>query len=400
MENAKELSECLCCGSKQLTLVMDLGEQPLANSFIDDTAISEYIFPLQVNLCTDCTHLQLSHAVNPDLMFKNYLYVSGTSKTLRDYFDSFAKSTLDYFTTPPTTMLDIACNDGSQLNSFKTLGLKTYGIDPATNLYLLSSANHEVICDYFTQEHVATLKDKHIDIINAQNVFAHTSYPLEFLTMCKEIMHDNSRLFLQTSQANMVHNDEFDTVYHEHLSFFNVASMQALATRAGLYLIDVVKTPIHGISYKFVFATVPDIKPGVEQHLEEERVWGLQDIDTYTTWAEKCQRGVDILKEKIKEYRAEGYVIAGYGAAAKGMTLLNFGQIQLDFIIDDNPLKQNLFTPGMHIPVLSIDILKEVEDMNVVFVPLAWNFFHEISENIKTARNKEDDVFLKYAPGN
>ena len=398
LENAKELKECLCCGSEHLKSVLDLGTQPLANSFIDDPAVPELLFPLELNICTDCTHLQLSHAVNPDLLFKNYLYVSGTSKTLRDYFDWFANYSLNYFTVAPKTVLDIACNDGSQLNSFKTLGLTTYGIDPATNLHPLSSANHEVILDYFTQEHVEHYKSKHLDIITAQNVFAHNSYPLEFLQQCKEIMHDDSILFIQTSQADMIKNNEFDTIYHEHLSFFNASSMKALADRAGLNLVDITKTPIHGNSYMFVFTKTPSPARNVEQVLTEERLAGLQDMNTYLAYANKCRQVVVDLKETIKEYRAEGYVIAGYGAAAKGNTLINFGELYLDFIIDDNPLKQGLFAPGSHIPVVAIDMLAECEDLKVAFIPLAWNFFTEIQKNIKGKRDKEGDVFIKYFP--
>ena len=139
LENAKQLNECLCCGSKNLTTTLDLGVQPMANSFLASEDEEELTFPLVLNMCRNCFHLQLSHAVNPDLLFKNYLYVSGTSQTLRDYFDWFAKETLNYFSQQPKSVLDIACNDGSQLNSFKALGLKTYGIDPATNLHELSS---------------------------------------------------------------------------------------------------------------------------------------------------------------------------------------------------------------------------------------------------------------------
>jgi len=247
MQDAKELNECLCCGSEKLKLVLDLNEQPLANSFKKTAEEDEPTFPLRLNICEDCTHLQLSHAVNPDLLFKNYLYVSGTSQTLRDYFDWFARETLTY-APDASTVLDIACNDGSQLNSFKALGLKTYGVDPAENLHPLSSANHDVVCDYFTDKYAYHYGSKNLDIITAQNVFAHNSYPLEFLKQCKEIMHDASVLFIQTSQADMIRNNEFDTIYHEHLSFFNASSMSALARRAGLCLVDIRKTPIHGNS--------------------------------------------------------------------------------------------------------------------------------------------------------
>lgn len=396
-EHVKELSECLCCGSKNLTMTLDLGVQPMANSFIESVDELELTFPLVLNLCRDCFHLQLSHAVDPDLLFRNYLYVSGTTKTLRDYFDWFAKETLGYFKESPKTVLDIACNDGSQLNSFKSLGLKTYGVDPATNLHKLSSANHDVICDYFTAKHVDYYQLQHLDIITAQNVLAHNDYPLDFLLQCKKIMHDNSVLFIQTSQADMIKNNEFDTIYHEHLSFFCANSMNELAGRAGLYLIDIRKTPIHGNSYVFVFSKTPR-ENNVEQILLEERNQGLQSPITYIRYARQAQQVVVDLKETIAKYRGLGYVIAGYGAAAKGMTLLNYGDIYLDFIIDDNPLKQGKFTPGTHDPVESIDMLDNCDDLNVAFVPLAWNFFTEIRANIKRKRDRKDDVFIRYFP--
>lgn len=396
--NCTKLTHCLCCASDNLKLVLDLNQQPMANSYKQSPADSELIFPLRLNLCSNCTHLQLSHAVDPDLLFRNYLYVSGTSKTLRDYFDWFADFTVKYFDEKPSTVLDIACNDGSQLNSYKNLGFKTVGIDPAENLYELSSLNHHVICDYFSEQHVDELKKYNLDIITAQNVFAHNSYPLQFLKTCKEIMHDHSVLFIQTSQADMIVNNEFDTIYHEHLSFFNTASMDALVTRAGLYLVDVVKTPIHGNSYVFVIQKNPKDRSKVDQQLLVERNNGLQNLSTYNSYAKKCYEVVEKLVEMLKEYKSQGYILVGYGAAAKGMTLLNFSNINLDFIIDDNPLKQGLYSPGMSIPILPIDCLEDYEDFKIAFVPLAWNFFDEIKGKIKSKRNHLDDVFVRYFP--
>lgn len=396
MENAKELDSCLCCGSDKLKLTLDFNEQPMANSFIADPNDPELTFPLRLNLCEDCTHLQLSHAVNPDLLFKHYLYVSGTSKTLKEYFDWFVDYTQQFFVNKPNTVLDIACNDGTQLDSFKDRGFTTYGVDPAENLYELSSKNHEVICDYFTDEYVDDLKAKNIDIINAQNVFAHNSYPVKFLQQCRDIMHEDSVLFVQTSQANMVMNNEFDTIYHEHLSFFNANSMNELATRAGLHLINVEKTPIHGTSYVFVFKKRP--APGnVDDVLRLEQGHGLQDLQTYDVYAQKCYGVLEQLKDAIREYRVN-YRIVGYGAAAKGMTLINAGNLYFDFVIDDNPMKQGKYCPGSHIPVVSIDELDKYEDESIIFIPLAWNFFDEISSKIKAKRNNPNDKFLKYFP--
>jgi 2-polyprenyl-3-methyl-5-hydroxy-6-metoxy-1,4-benzoquinol methylase len=397
VDNATHLTECLCCGSTNLKVTLDLNEQPMANSFKDSPIEEELTFPLKLNLCTDCTHLQLSHAVNPDLLFKHYLYVSGTSQTLKDYFDWFAGYTRSFFATDPKNVLDIACNDGTQLDSFKSKGFTTYGIDPAENLYKLSSTNHEVICDYFTEQYVDQLKDKHLDVINAQNVFAHNSYPLEFLKMCKEIMHDDSVLFIQTSQADMVKNNEFDTIYHEHLSFFNANSMNELSKRAGLCLVNVEKTPIHGNSYVFVFKKMP--APGnIEQVLQEERDQGAQNLETYKIYEQRCRQVLEDLDQMLVIHRLSQYFIVGYGAAAKGMTLINAGDLYLDLIIDDNPMKQGKFAPGSNIPIVSIDELDNLTDRKIVFVPLAWNFFKEIKGKIKAKRNNSNDVFLKYFP--
>ena len=397
-EDVKQLTECLACGGSHLKLILDLNEQPMANEFVSDITAPEKTFPLKLNVCEDCTHLQLSHAVNPDLLFKNYLYVSGTTKTLRDYFDWFAEFALSFWSKDAKTVLDIACNDGSQLNSFKKLGLTTYGVDPAENLHELSSKEHNVICDYLKREHVDALKKAKIDIINAQNVFAHNSYPLEFLEICKDIMHDDSYLFIQTSQADMVVNNEFDTIYHEHLSFFNTTSMKALATRAGLKLVEVIKTPIHGNSYVFVFNKYSRPRMSVDLMLTQEGQFGLQNLETYKIYAEKAKQVVVDLNAELKKRKDDGYKLVGYGAAAKGNTLLNFGKIDLDFIIDDNPLKQGLYTPGTHIPVVSIDHLERFKEEKIAFVPLAWNFFTEIKYNIQRVRYNENDIFIRYFP--
>ena len=244
----KEKKQCICCGSENLELLLDLNNQPLANSYHDNTKpLPEY--PLGVNLCKNCYHVQLTHIVNPDLLFKDYLYVSGTSQTLKENFEWFSNFVLEY-TDKCDNILDIACNDGSQLDCFKSKGVDTYGIDPAENLHKLSSKNHNVVCDYFDSKSF----DKKFDVIMGQNVFAHNENAKKFLEDCSSLMHNDSHLFIQTSQSEMIQNNQFDTIYHEHISFFNINSMNELAKRTDLNLIDVIKTPVHGISYLFVFS--------------------------------------------------------------------------------------------------------------------------------------------------
>jgi 2-polyprenyl-3-methyl-5-hydroxy-6-metoxy-1,4-benzoquinol methylase len=392
-----ENKECLACGDTELKTILDLRDQPLANDYHLGTTKQDK-FPLKLNLCESCYHLQLSHTVNPDLMFKHYLYVSGTTQTLKDYFDFFAKKTLEYIPNAKN-ILDIANNDGTQLDSYKKLGLKTYGIDPAVNLYNEAiSKGHEVICDYFNADTVHKFTNK-FDIITAQNVFAHNRYTVDFLTSCKTLMHDDSVLFIQTSQANMVLNNEFDTIYHEHLSFFNTNSMKALVERCGLILSDVFKTDIHGTSYVFVITKKDLGKTGTQDMIQFEKENGLYSILTYPSYALKCYKATFDLKHKLEELKDQGYTLVGYGAAAKGNTLLNFGKIDLDVIIDDNPLKQNLYTTGMDIKIVGSDYLLELgNDQKVVFIPLAWNFYKEIKTRIKAKRDNKDDLFVKYFP--
>lgn len=385
---------CICCDNKELVEILDLKNQPLANSYHTENEILEE-FPLKLNLCSKCYHLQLSHIVNPDYLFKNYLYVSGTTKTLLNYFEWFASFTKEY-SPNAKSVLEIACNDGSQLNSFKKLGLDTYGIDPAENLHKLSKENHNVVCDYFDKKHY---QNKKFDIIVGQNVFAHNENAKKFLDDCYELMSDDSFLFIQTSQAEMVQNNQFDTIYHEHISFFNINSFNELVKRTKLNLVDVIKTPIHGISYLFVVSK-RNLKPNLIKNLIDlEKSYGLLNLQTYNTYSKNVNNIVSEFTKNIEHYRNLGYKIIGYGAAAKGNTFLNFANIKLDSIIDDNKLKQGLYTPGTNIKITSIDILNSFnENDKILFVPLAWNFFNEIRTRILKVRQNKNDLYLRYFP--
>jgi 2-polyprenyl-3-methyl-5-hydroxy-6-metoxy-1,4-benzoquinol methylase len=398
MKHVTENTHCLACGSDNIHMTLDLGQQPLANSYKSSANETEEKYPLGVRLCRECFHLQLSHTVDPEIIYKNYLYATGTNQTIQDYCKWFADFCLDSCTSSKT-VLDIGCNDGTQLDYFKARGVNTFGIDPAENLHDRSNKNHSVVCDFFGPAAVSQLNTVKYDIILAQNVCAHNPDPYTFVQTCAELMTDDTVLFIQTSQADMVLHNEFDTIYHEHVNFFNANSMQKLAQRAGLNLVDVVKTPIHGNSYIFVLSRRQGNQPRVENIIALEAAYGLMNLDTYSRWANTVRANVDELVETLEQYRKQEYLLVGYGAAAKGNTLLNFANIQLDVIIDDNPLKQGKFTPGTGIPIVSNNYLEQQgKDVKIVFVPLAWNFFREIRSRILSIRNNANDQFLKYFP--
>jgi 2-polyprenyl-3-methyl-5-hydroxy-6-metoxy-1,4-benzoquinol methylase len=398
MTHVTENSHCLACGSDNIHTALDLGQQPLANSYKPSAAAAEDRYPLAVRLCHECFHLQLSHTVDPEIIYKNYLYATGTNQTIKDYSKWFADFCMESCSNVQT-VLDIGCNDGTQLDYFKSRGVDTYGIDPAENLHDRSSANHAVICDFFGPAAVAELKKVKYDIIVAQNVCAHNPDPYGFITSCASLMTNDTVLFVQTSQADMVLNNEFDTIYHEHVNFFNANSMRRLASRAGLNLIDVVKAPIHGNSYIFILSKKSYNLHRVNNIVAMEAAHGLADLATYRNWNATVRANMAQLINTIDQHQAQGYVLVGYGAAAKGNTLLNFGNIKLDFIIDDNPLKQGLFTPGTGCAIVGIEYLQNyVADDKLLFVPLAWNFFKEIQSKITAARSNPQDVFLRYFP--
>lgn len=389
----KSINLCLCCQEKNIPF-FDLGNQPLANNYCaQDIACTEY--PLKLMYCPNCCHCQLSHAVNPEILFKTYKYVSGTSQTGINFFKDNAQFIHDYKGITCGTVLDIASNDGTQLDFFKNLGWITYGVDPATNLYeTAKSKGHNIVCDFWNENVAKTLPI--MNVITAQNVFAHTCDVDEFLQSCKLIMDNKSSLFIQTSQKNMIINAEFDTIYHEHISFYNTMSMQKLVERNGLFLNRVMEVPIHGVSYIFEIGKVMNEKIcNVAEQLKCETAKNFYSPKTYSDFEFKARQVVSDLRLTLAEYGSKGYKKIGFGAAAKGQTVLCYGNIHLEYIIDENPLKIGLYSPKQKIPIVSIDKFVTDEHRKFVIVILAWNFSAEIKEKINKYKEKKNVVIIE-----
>jgi SAM-dependent methyltransferase len=317
--------------------------------------------------------------------------------------DWYAEFVCETYTGMPDSVLDIGCNDGSQLDAFKRLGgdyktIETYGVDPAENLYPISSAKHGVALGFWNRNNPAA--HRKYDVITSQNAFSHIPDPLSYLQLVRDCLHDDGLMFISTSQADMVLNGEFDTIYHEHISFYNALSMKRLAERAGLFLVDVVKTPIHGISYIFVLSKTQYNEQRIANILAMEKHQGLQNPETYTRWANRAREIMQETHDVVASYRTRGYQIVGYGAAAKGMTFITSAHIECDVIIDDNPLKQGRYVPGLNTLITNSSYLWNhlgTQD-RVLFVPLAWNFFDEIQSKILSLRKNSEDRFLRYFP--
>jgi 2-polyprenyl-3-methyl-5-hydroxy-6-metoxy-1,4-benzoquinol methylase len=392
----QELKVCLCCRQKNY-LLLDLGYQPLANDFHDlNTVNSNY--PLNLMYCKNCFHCQLSHSVSPEILFKNYKYVSGTSKTGKDFFNWNANF-IDNYIGKKGKILDIACNDGSQLDPFKKLGWETYGVDPAENICpITEKKGHKVYCDFWKDSVAEKLPI--MDVITAQNVFAHTQHIDAFLQSCKKVMDNNTSLFIQTSQRDMILNGEFDTTYHEHISFFNTKSMDTLTKRNGLVLNRVLEHSIHGRSYIFEIKLIKDEKIyDVEKHLNAENNLGMYNSTLYDKFKINAEKSIMNLKLILDKYKNKGYKCIGFGAAAKGQTVICYGNIGLDYIIDESPYKYWTYSPKLNIPIVPLNTFVEDNNEKFLIVVLAWNFAKEIKEKINKCKgNKNVIVVEKYFP--
>ena len=385
--DCKIIPKCLACTNKN-NLFLDLGNQPLANNYHEKDETCD-TYPLKIMYCSNCFHCQLSHAVNPDIMFKTYKYVSGTSQTGINFFKKNAEFINDYKKNIGK-ILDIASNDGTQLDFFKSLGWETYGVDPAENLCpIAKNKGHNIICDFWNENAAKQLPI--MDVITAQNVFAHTKYVDDFLQNCKLIMDDNTSLFIQTSQKNMIVNSEFDTTYHEHISFYNTMSMKNLVERNELFLNRIMEADIHGNSYIFeISKKYNNENNNIEKYLQEEKEKKIYDNLTYQEFNVKTKNIIFNLKHELSRFEKDGYKCVGYGAAAKGQTVLCYANIFLDYIIDENSLKIGLYSPKLNIPIVDINHFINDTTDNIVVIILAWNFSSEIKEKIRKYKGKRN----------
>ncbi len=390
----KQIDACVACGNSDLMITLDLDHQPLANDFLPSGSVHDS-YPLKLMRCEDCFHSQLSIAVNPTRLFRDYSYVSGTSETLSSYFDKFSRDIVARFG-KGKKILDIGSNDGSFLEKFTDSDWLTLGVDPAVNLISESAAKNVITIPTFFDERMASLLTNDFDVIVAMNVFAHTQNPLEILNGINRCLADSGRAFVQTSQANMFTSGQFDTVYHEHISFFNVQSMKALLARAGLSLVEVTIVPIHGQSYLW------EIQKGAEHATNilretEEKDFGLYEVSVYSDFARLARNIADQVAHTVTDFRSQNFKIVSYGAAAKGNTFINFAEISFDYIFDDTPQKIGRLSPAGGCIVSSPEELKDIDSPILIIIP-AWNFSSEILEKIRLLRDNLDDMYLTYFP--
>ncbi len=382
------MTACIVCASSRVELVLDLGTTTLANKFLtqDELARPEPSFPLRVGFCRGCGHVQLMEHVPPAAMFSDYLYMSSVSDTLKRHLYSLSDAVVTQFKLGPNNLvIDIGCNDGTLLGGFRRHGVRTLGVDPAENLARLTQGQGvERFIGFFGQDTAPEIVRRwgQAAAITATNTFPHIPNLRGFTRGLLTALAPGGVFVIEAHYlADLLDQGAFDTVYHEHVSYWALGPMIRLFEGTGMQVVHVERLPIHhGQLRVFVQRRGEgEVQPSVARVLDEERARGLNQIETYQRFAEAVQDNKRRLREALAGLRAQGKRIAGYGAPAKGNTLLTFlelGPDMIEYIADKSLLKQGRYTPGTHIPV--VPPVRLLEDQPDYVVLLAWNFADEI----------------------
>lgn len=391
--------DCRVCKSKKLSKVLDFGLTPLANAFLkeEDLDKEERFYPLQVFFCEACSFLQLGHVVDPEVLFGDYVYVSSTSPVFINHFKEFAQENINRFRLDKQSLvIDIGSNDGILLKPFKKAGVRVLGIDPAAHIAALAEKEGiETKADFFSvalAKKIVKEKGK-AKIVTGTNVFAHINDLDEVLAGVNELLADDGVFITESPYLiDFIKKRYFDLVYHEHVSYWAVKPLVTLFKRFNMEIFDVQKVAAHGGSIR-VFAQKKNgpqpISSSVQKFLNEEKKMQLSNKKTYLKYASLVLENKMKLMNLLAKLKLQGNTIAGYGAPAKGNTLLHYfglGTDIFDYIVDDSPFKQGLYTPGTRIPVVSSENIKK--DQPDFIVILAWNFAPSIMEKFSWYKKK------------
>ena len=390
---------CRICGLEQLHCFLELGPSPLANSFLRsaDEFVPECAYPLDVCFCNHCSLVQISDVIDPEVLFRNYVYVSGTSETIEKHFRAFATQVVQRLDmNAKDLVVEVASNDGTLLKAFQSHGVRTLGIEPARNIAQIARQAGVGTLDLFFDKAVANQIRSERGSARAvvgNNVLAHVDDTVGFFSGFKELLANNGLAVVEVPYlGDLLERTEYDTIYHEHLCYFSVTTLLRLCQTVGLSLVRVDHVPVHGGSLR-IYAGLPeqwgDHAQGVLDWVERERSQGMSDVKRFVRLASDAAANRTALRDLLMSLRREGKTVAGYGAPAKGNTLLNYCGIDtnlLEYTVDKNPLKVGTFTPGMHIPVLPPSTLVERQPDYVLI--LAWNFAEEIMRQQATYRDR------------
>lgn len=390
---------CHMCQSKALSLVVDLGMHPHSDDFLDEKRLGEveHMYPLRLVSCDDCGLLQIDYFVNPEILYQtNYVYESSITKSGVTHYNQMAADIAEKFNFVQGSLaIDIGSNVGVLLTGFKEQGFNVLGVDPAEKVAAKANANGiQTIVDFFSKsvaDQIVTDKGK-AQVITGTNVFAHLHDIDSATEGIKTLLDEDGVLVIEAPYAvDMIREVEYDTIYHQHIGYLSVKPMVLYFKKFGLELFDVAHRDIHGgtLRYYVGHAGKHEISNSISNALTAEDEFGLYDKGRLTQFADEVFAQRRDLRTMLESLKAEGKRIVGISAPAKGNTLLNFCGIDtylLDFLTEKSEFKQELYTPGTHIPIYRDTKILEVQPDYALI--LAWNFSEEIMKNMQEYQNK------------
>jgi SAM-dependent methyltransferase len=392
------VSACRACGGRLTVTMADLGLQPASNAFLDSTAAfrQEKRYPLRAKVCEICKLVQLDYDVAPQELFGNYVYFSSYSDDWLAHAKAYCEMARKRFELGPSSLVvELASNDGYLLKNFISVGIPVLGIDPSDTVAAAAAKiGVPTLVEFFGEKIAGDLarQGRQADLIIGNNVLAHVPQLNDFVAGIALLLRENGNITIEFPHLlELVKHVEFDTIYHEHFSYFSVYAIEQVFSRHGLRIYDVERLPTHGGSLRIfaAHAARTDLKDSATllEVRAQESAAGLQDLGTYAKFSKRVEECRDSLLAFLATARREGKRIAAYGAAAKGNTLLNFCGVtpaDIAFVADRNPHKQNKFLPGTHIPVVSPEELMQAKPDYVLILP--WNLRDEIQQQLTGIR--------------
>ena len=401
---------CRFCENSLEHMFIDLGKSPLANSYVKHEDINdiESVYPLRAFVCSKCFLVQLEEYESPKNIFTEYAYMSSYSKSMLKHVQDFVDDSIEKFgLNTNSQIIEIASNDGYLLQFFKNKDIPCFGIEPALNVAKIAEKKGiETVTKFFSSQTAKELSENNrkSDLLLAFNVLPHTPNLNDFVKGLKIILNEKGVIVIQFSAYLLpfLQNIEFDTVYHEHFSFFSVYTLEKIFSKYGLTIFDIEEQTIHGGSMRLYLKHTENdsiqISPNVTNQIKKEVEYGINKLDTYM----KFQKRIDELKSKIQKFfsdvKNENKNIVGYGAAAKATTLLNYCKINkniLPYVVDVNPYKQNKYLPGIQIPIYKPEKIFETKPDYVLI--LAWNLKSEIMNQMNEI-NQWGGKFVTFIP--
>ncbi len=390
--------DCRLCHGTRMVAFLDFGMHPHSDGFLSEEQVKrpEPTFPLTTEVCADCGQVQINYIVSPAYLYGgDYFYDGAITETGRKHFLAMAADLVSRFGVQKDRLaIDIGSNVGLLLRGFKEQGLRVQGIDPTPRMTKIAiEQGLDTLTEVFSTDaarRIAAEKGK-AAIMTGTNVIAHIDDMDDLMTGAKELLDDDGIFVIEAPYLRtLVEGMEYDTIYHQHLSYFSVKPLRAFFARHGLELFDVIRTTIHGGSIR-LFVGRPGkhaITPTVDAMCKEEEALKLHDPETLKAFGRKAVEHRQALVKLLTELKERGKSIAGVGAPAKGSTMLNFCGINrwvLDFTTEKNKLKVGRYTPGTHIPILTDDeLLKRQPDYALI---LPWNFATEIMKNLQAYKD-------------